>query len=411
VTSDARAAHSLLNAQAVRERAYRLLAMGLDDKLPHFRVDLGRLDAAIDLALETTRQAYPTLDVPFHSRWRHFATNGVDRWAKIEATARWRDAAARARAAFDLAIVSVLLDAGAGPRWRYRDAATGTDVGRSEGLALASLDMFARGDFSSSPGDPLRADADGLMRFSDAALARAFQAEDDNLLPGMSGRAGLLRRLGQLVAGKPDIFARADKPRPGGLFDLLAALAAGGPLAAPVMLAELLCHLGAIWPSRIELGGVPLGDCWRHPSLVTGDATSGLVPLHKLSQWLAYSLIEPLQAAGVPVVDIDGLTGLAEYRNGGLLIDTGVLVFRDASAAALAYDVGAPLVVEWRALTVTLLDQLAEGLRGRLGLDAVSFPLAKVLEGGTWAAGRVIARRLRFDGSAPINVISDGTVF
>ena len=61
---------------------------------------------------------------------------------------------------------------------------------------------------------------------------------------------------------------------------------------------------------------------------------TGLVPLHKLSQWLAYSLIEPLQWAGIEVTDIDGLTGLAEYRNGGLFIDTGVLTLRDPSRRA-----------------------------------------------------------------------------
>jgi hypothetical protein len=136
-----------------------------------------------------------------------------------------------------------------------------------------------------------------------------------------------------------------------------------------------------------------------------------LVPLHKLSQWLAYSLIEPLQDAGLAVVDIDGLTGLAEYRNGGLFIDTGVLAFRDAAASARRHDVASPLVVEWRALTVALLDRLAEKLRRRLGLDSASFPLAKVLQGGTWTAGRMIARKLRADGSPPVGVISDGTVF
>ena len=70
--------------------------------------------------------------------------------------------------------------------------------------------------------------------------------------------------------------------------------------------------------------------------MTTDDATSGLVPLHKLSQWLAYSLIEPLQQAGFTVADIDGLTGLAEYRNGGLFLDTGVLVLRDPADAARA---------------------------------------------------------------------------
>jgi hypothetical protein len=135
------------------------------------------------------------------------------------------------------------------------------------------------------------------------------------------------------------------------------------------------------------------------------------VPLHKLSQWLAYSLIEPLQWAGFTVTDIDGLTGLAEYRNGGLFIDCGVLVLRDTADAARPHDVADPLVVEWRALTVALLDRLAQLLRSRLGLDEQSLPLAKVLEGGTWAAGRLIAKEKRADGSPPLNIVSDGTVF
>src|SRR5258708_19387672 len=112
------------------------------------------------------------------------------------------------------------------------------------------------------------------------------------------------------------------------------------------------------------------------------------MPLHKLSQWLAYSLIEPLQTSGISVTDIDGLTGLAEYRNGGLFVDTGVLAFRDAAAAQQQHEVSSPLVVEWRALTVALLDRVADGLRQRLGRDATSMPLAKIFQGGTWAPGR-----------------------
>jgi hypothetical protein len=176
-------------------------------------------------------------------------------------------------------------------------------------------------------------------------------------------------------------------------------------------LTELLEQLGPIWPSRLTLGGIALGDCWRHPAMTTADATSGLVPLHKLSQWLAYSLIEPLQTSGIIVTDIDGLTGLAEYRNGGLFVDTGVLTFRDAEAAQQDHEVASPLVVEWRALTVALLDRVADGVRQRLGHDATSMPLAKILEGGTWAAGRRLARERRADASPPVKVISDGTVF
>ena len=94
----------------------------------------------------------------------------------------------------------------------------------------------------------------------------------------------------------------------------------------------LLEHLGPIWPGRLTLGGVPLGDTWRHPAIKRDDATDGLVPIHKLSQWLAYSLIEPLQWSGIAVTDIDGLTGLAEYRNGGLFVDSGVLRLRNPEA-------------------------------------------------------------------------------
>jgi hypothetical protein len=214
------------------------------------------------------------------------------------------------------------------------------------------------------------------------------------------------------VAAAPQIFAAADAPRPGGLYDHLAANAGrNGAIAAPDVLKAVLRHLGPMWPSRLELDGVPLGDCWRHPALTTGDATSGLMPLHKLSQWLTYSLLEPLQEAGLAVTDIDGLTGLAEYRNGGLLIDTGVLVLRDPAEAQQAHTVESTLVVEWRALTVALLDRLAEIVRQRLGMDAVSLPLAKVLQGGTWAAGRQMARALRPDGGPPLAIVSDGTVF
>ena len=408
---EASAALTLLSAKAVRERAHCMLAIGLDGRLPNFRIDLDRLDGAVDLVLETTRNAYPSFEVPFHSRWRHFVTDGDNRWAAVAERADWPDRAARARAEFDLAIVSVFLDAGAGPSWRYRDPKTGSAIGRSEGLGLASLAMFSAGAFSASSLEPLRADADTLGRLSVADIERGMQVSAANPLIGTDGRADLLRRLGQLVASKPEIFGSCDTPRPGGLFDRLAMLAEGGKLPAPMILTELLQQFGPIWPSRLTLGGIALGDCWRHPALITADATSGLVPLHKLSQWLAYSLIEPLQTSGIDVTDIDGLTGLAEYRNGGLFVDTGVLAFRNAEDAQREHEVASPLVVEWRALTVALLDRLADGVRHRLGRDATSMPLAKILEGGTWATGRRLARERRADASPPVKVVSDGTVF
>ncbi len=389
-----------------------MLQKGLDGELPHFRINLGRLGDAVDLVLEATRRSYPSFEIPFHSRWRHFYAGGVDRWAAVSEAADWRDANDRARAEFDLAIISVFLDAGAGPSWRFRDPDTGASIGRSEGLALASLDMFTRGVFSARADEPLRVDAIVLENLPAADLLSGFQITDDNSLVGLEGRADLLRRLGTQVCAAPEIFAQNGTSRPGGLVDHFMSLAdRRGAMPATTILSELLRQLGPIWPSRLSLGGIPLGDCWYHPALKSEDVTSGLMPLHKLSQWLSYSLIEPLQRAGLTVTDIDGLTGLAEYRNGGLFLDAGVLVLRDPADAGRVHDAGSPLVVEWRALTVALLDRLADRLRERLGLDATSLPLAKILEGGTWAAGRAIALTRRPDGSPPLRVVSDGTVF
>lgn len=409
--SDRRAALSLLGAAAVRERAHEMAALAIDGQLDHLTVDLARLPAVADYVAEVIRENYPALRVPLHARWRHFVVAGRDLWAERAAQTSWSDAAARMRAAADLAIVSVLLDAGAGPHWRYRDPATSAELGRSEGLALASLRMFEDGVFSGDPADPLRADASRLAGIAPGDLACGMQVSAANPLVGLEGRAALLARLGTTVAANAAVFGRTDMPRPGGLLDHLRSQTDGAAVPAPDILASLLTHLAAIWPGRLTLGGVALGDTWRHPAIRRNDATDGLVPLHKLSQWLAYSLIEPLRDAGTAVTNIDGLTGLAEYRNGGLFVDTGVITLRDAAAANRPSAVDSPIVVEWRALTVALLDRIAPLVRARLGVREETFPLACVLEGGTWAAGRRIARDKRPDGGPPIKVTSDGTVF
>ena len=386
-----------------------MLAAGLNGALGNFRIDLTRLDATAGIVAEVIRANYPSLAVPLHARWRHFKFGTRDLWGEIAQRTAWRDAAVRARAEFDLAIVSVLLDAGADPRWRYRDAETGIVIGRSEGLALASLRMFAAGLFSDNPDDPLRADARRLASLTVADLAQGFGAGPDNPFPNLEGRAALLARLGDVIAANGAVFADAGNARPGGLFDKL--VAPGEPLAAPDALHEVLLHLGPIWLDRLTLGELPLGDTWRHPAIVRHDGTNGLMPLHKLAQWLTYSLIEPLQRAGVAVTDIDGLTGLAEYRNGGLFIDSGVLSLADPAQAERPHAVDSTLVVEWRALTVGLLDRLLPAVRERLGVSPASFPLGAMLEGGTWAAGRKLAAERRAGGGPPLTVVSDGTVF
>jgi hypothetical protein len=395
----------------VRSRTREILEAGLGGELSHFEVDIARLEPAAGFVAGVIRQNYPDLKVPLHARWRHFVSGGRDLWAEIDNETAWPSTEVRARSAFDLAIISVLLDAGAGPDWTYRDDATGARIGRSEGLAVATLRMFQAGLFSSDPEFPLRADASRLATLTSESLSRGFQADPGNPLAGMKGRARLIANLGRTLLANRDVFGLREAPRPGGLFDHLRSQAAGRSVAAPAILGALLTHLSSIWPGRIVLGGIALGDTWRHPAIKRNGAGDGLVPLHKLSQWLSYSLIEPLLGAGITVSDIDGLTGLAEYRNGGLFMDMEVIRLRDPAAALAAHPAASELIVEWRALTVALLDLIAPLVREKLAVEPQDFPLACVLEGGTWSAGRLIAKQKRAGGAPPLNIVSDGTVF
>jgi hypothetical protein len=290
----------LLSAAAVRERCGLVLAAVERGETRHFRLDAERLDDAVGRVIAVTRRRFPDLQVPLHSRWRHFDVGGIDRAARIAPDA---DPAERARARLDLAIVSVLLDAGAGRGWKYREAETGLLLGRSEGLAVASLRAMQAGLFSADPAHPWRADAAALAALTAERLGDAFEHGPGNALLGIEARTLLLRRLGEVALMAPELFG--DPARLGSLYDHWLPRRDGLP--APDMLRLVLRAFGPIWPGRLSFDGVPLGDCGRH-SMVPGD---GIVPLHKLSQWLVYSLIEPLQAAGFTVTDIDGLTGLA----------------------------------------------------------------------------------------------------
>ena len=399
-------AAALLSAAAVRERCGNVAAAVAAGRSRHFRIDRSRLPHAAECVAAVTRERYPDLAIPYHSRWRHFEAGGVDRRAELAHALRGRTPAERGRALVDLAVVSVLLDAGAGAAWGFVEAETGRRFTRSEGLGVASFRAFVGGAFSATPGDPLRADAGALAAIAPATLAKLFQADDGNPLVGLEGRAALLRRLGGALARETAIFGT--QGRPGALFDLLTARGTRPTVDAGALLRALLDGLGTIWPGGTTLDGVALGDTWRHPHAGGAGPTAGLVPFHKLSQWLAYSLLEPFEESGVAVTGADALTALPEYRNGGLLIDTGVLALADPAAARGPHAVGSELVVEWRALTVALIDELAPRVRALLGRP--DLPLACVLEGGTWAAGRALAAELR-GGEPPLAIASDGTVF
>ncbi|WP_051110305.1 URC4/urg3 family protein [Gordonia polyisoprenivorans] len=394
---------ALRSTAEIRRRAGDLLTSARAGRSAHFTVDDSRIGTVVEFVSELTRERYPDLDIPFHSRWRHVEAGGIDRRAELDARLGDVDAAERARTHIDLAVVSVLLDAGAGADWYFDEPGTGLRFTRSEGLAVASVHAFFGGVFSGSPEKPLRVDADGLRLLDSARLSTAFGITETTPLVGLDGRLQVLTRLADAMAARPDVFGTG---RPGDLFDHLG----GGTreIRAHEILTALLDLFAPIWPSDNRIDGIALGDCWRHGDVHGPGATDGWMPFHKLSQWLTYSLLEPFAAAGVEVGGLDDLTALPEYRNGGLLLDSGVLATVNPDAAQSVWSVGDEFVVEWRALTVALLDELAPLVAAELGVPGL--PLACVLEGGTWAAGRRYAAQLR-GGLPPLTIDSDGTVF
>jgi hypothetical protein len=410
---------TLRDPATIRLRCAAITRSVAEGRSSHFRIDRSRLDAVAERVAALTLQRFPDLKIPYHSRWRHFEAGGVDRKAELDALLAGRSGADVARAQIDLTVVSVLLDAGAGPAWKYHEGASdgGQDFTRSEGLGVASFRAFVAGTFASDMADPLRADGAALRRIDGAVLRNVFQASPSNAMVGLEGRAGLLSRLGDvLLAEAARSGAPASAARPGMLFDRLTVGGRSSVSAAEVLGAVLRLFAPA-WRSGSTIQGQPAGDVWPHRFAGfdcregRDESTPGWVPFHKLSQWLSYSLLEPLQWAGLKVTDLDALTGLPEYRNGGLLLDGGVIVARHAGDLAKHWKPVDEFIVEWRALTVTLLDEVAVRVRERLGRSADELPLACILEGGTWAAGRQIAAELREGGPPPLQIESDGTIF
>lgn len=195
----------------------------------------------------------------------------------------------------------------------------------------------------------------------------------------------------------------------------------------------LIEGLAPVWPKgRKTVGDVEIGDAW--PLHVKGEET--IIPFHKLTQWMTYSLMVPLKR--LQNIEFSGeelLTGLPEYRNGGLLVDFGVLTLKPTCVqkglaavqeqntlqgpAQLGESVPTfkaedEVVVEWRAVTVGFLDYLLLEVNRYLGLtDSLEkLTLAQMLEAGSWKLGRqVAAERRPVTKGPPIMIVSDGTVF
>ncbi|CAD7923141.1 unnamed protein product [Amoebophrya sp. A25] len=391
----------------VRKQASRVFALAEKGNLDHFVLDMSKFGPTVDFVEKVITDHYPPgKPIPPHSRMRHL--ENLPQFQLFVKNMEC-DALERVRRLLDLTFVSVLVDAGAGSAWKYMSE--GKIITSSEGLAVASIDMFCDGLFSSDKALPCRVNSLALKALTQRDMEKGFQISASNPIQSIQGRLALLNKLGDALEQKPEFFGK-ELPRPGNIIDYLLAKANGDK--TKISLSDLWKAVAQgiepIWPKHAS--GIQTGDIWHYSKLNTpGMPGSDLVSFHKLTQWLLYSVIEVIETAlAVPLANPENLmlTPLAEYRNGGLLVDMGLIKLREPKDAEALHSVGSELIVEWRALTVVLIEKIA----AELGKKRAGLTLPQVLEGGTWRAGRIIAKELRPDtGAPPIRIRSDGSVF
>ncbi|KAI8387305.1 hypothetical protein BD560DRAFT_382058 [Blakeslea trispora] len=423
----------LLSLNSVRERCYKVQEAATRNRLKHFDIDFSKLDEMVQFVISIIKRDYDTpSDIPVYGRWRHFDIGGrprlnnlIQNWSSLG-----QDTLEQTRKLIDLLVIACLMDMKPCQTWTYTEQSTGRVFKRKDGIAIAILDLFMAGFFSSDPTQPHRVDSDALLRLSLESLSNGLQFTETNSFAGIKERHEVLNHLGFVLQNRKDYFGR-DIQRPGNLMDYLlnhptTIKTKKGPLISIETLWPAVQEMGEVWASEDNIGGTPgLGDVWPCAAISNDDNTN-LVSFHKLSQWIIFSIIEPMdKLLGATIEGTDLLTPLPDYCNGGFLIDFGFLTLKPADyergirnyhansllpyqpkvEVAPMFDMSDPVVTEWRALTVAYLDLIAERVRQSFRLSKKSLSLSQLIQGGTWSAGRELAEISRPNTHEPPIVI------
>ncbi|KAI8075243.1 hypothetical protein BC940DRAFT_287831 [Gongronella butleri] len=430
----------LLSLSSVRDRCFKVQVAATRGQLKHFDVDEGKLKDVIQIIVSLIKRDYDSpADIPVHGRWRHFDVGGRPRiqnlinvWASLG-----QDRLEQTRRTLDLLTAACLLDMEPGNQWSYREKTSNFFLKRQEGMAVATLDLFMQGFFSNDPSDPHRVDSEALLAITLEQLTAGLQVTEKNILVGLEDRLGLLHHLGATLQRRQDYFGTSVS-RPGNLMDYLLAHSTTiqtqkGPLIHLETLWPIVMEMGEYWSAEPGKGGTPgLGDVWPCATIRHSDDPTDkdhYVAFHKLSQWLVYSLTEAMsKLLGATIEGTDLLTPLPDYRNGGLLMDTGFLTLKKTEMErglnnyrrnsllpgqpkveiAPMFEMSDPVVIEWRALTVAYLDLIAERVRDALKVSRKDLSLTQFIEGGSWNAGRELADISRPNTQEPPIVITIG---
>ena len=207
----------IFSTEAIRDKAESILQLTLEGQT-QFHLFPEKLEEVADYVLKVMKEKYPDNNIPFHSRWGHFNVGDINRLQELEKVLEGKDSKEKSKIKVDLAIISVLLDAGAGTKWSYSEKESGKEWNRSEGLAVMSFWAFMEGTFSSVENDPLRVDSEALKKINLKDIENFMQVSESNPLEGLEGRLSLLNKLGEVLERKLDFFP---EKRPGSLVSFM----------------------------------------------------------------------------------------------------------------------------------------------------------------------------------------------
>lgn len=388
--NDTHPALALFQPDEIRRKAHMMLALAAEDRLDHVGVDLDRLDTAVATVLETTRENYPDFQIPPYGVWRSFEAGGIDRWQAMASARGFETAEQMLAGAADLALLGIAMSTLHPAGWRYEDRMTETVATGTTASALAAFHMFASGSFSSEMTDPYRVDAGALVSMDLIELAAGLQWDDRDDADHLKAMQRHLKRFGEALALRPDLFGEGEATRPG-LLAVRLAKESDGPIDAAQILDRILEALAPVWEGGATSGDIWLGDAFVHSGL-PGNDVHAIVPFHLAAQQMVYALVEPFAWAGFEVAGLEKLTAPADLVHAALFVQSGVLALKGDSGS-LAPEAIRDRMIEIRALTLALTDKLAERLASGLGMSLDQVPFTCILEGGTSRAGNHIVEQ------------------
>lgn len=393
----------LLSPAAIRQQCMKVFTLAVEGK-SHFILHLDEIPKVADYVFEVLTERYPQLEIPGHSCWVHLKES-TKRQEILASYLDTLDNEERLKFKIDFATLVSVIGAGTGSEWSFEDKEEGIKLGRTEGLVCAAFDLMMSDLFKT---DGLyQLNAQNLLSLEVQSFTSMFQISEKNKLYGIEGRLSLLNQLGYCLENNNSYFDL--EQRPGDLLNTFKKALSAGEIEAYSLFHSILKAFHKIWPSRLNINGVSMGDTWLYKPIGTSPIEQ-ILPFHTLSQFMVYSYFSAIEDYGWKIVNKDSLSGLSDYRNSGLFVDLGVLELRDIFELQKLHLPSDNIILEWRALSVVLLDQLAKVIRDKMTLDSQQFPLWKILEAGSWHAGRKIAYHIRANGEPPLKIQSQGMV-